>query len=189
MLNRRMRNAAAAARPVSASGVAEISVCPSAPLETNAASMILRYLENGSWPVASSTRPDAKNANTSEHAGTTTVSQRGCRSRRSIRTLPSRHQQADLLHVRLARVELAEDLPFVHHGDAVGEREDLVQVLADQQHAHAVGGRVAQVRMHRFDRADVEPARRRGRDEQARLARELPREHDLLQGAAGEEAR
>ena len=45
-------------------------------------------------------------------------------------------------------------------------------------------GRVAQVRVHGLDRADVEPARRRGGDEHARLARELAREHDLLQVAA-----
>ena len=40
--------------------------------------------------------------------------------------------------------------------------------------------------MHRLDRADVEPARRRRGDEHARLARELAREHDLLQVAARE---
>ena len=47
---------------------------------------------------------------------------------------------------------------------------------------------VAQVRVHGLDRADVEAARRRGGDEHARLARELAREHDLLQVAAREHA-
>jgi len=37
-----MRNAAAAARPVNASGVAEVSVSPSAPVLRNAASMMCR---------------------------------------------------------------------------------------------------------------------------------------------------
>jgi len=42
MLNRRIRNAAAAASPVKASGVAATSVSLSAPLATNAASKSLR---------------------------------------------------------------------------------------------------------------------------------------------------
>ena len=67
--------------------------------------------------------------------------------------------------------------------------EDLVEVLADQQHGDAVRGRLAQVSVDGLDRADVEPARRRGDDEGLRLARELPREDDLLQIAAGEEPR
>ena len=84
--------------------------------------------------------------------------------------MPSGHEQADLLDVGVGRVELAEDRALVHHGDPVGEREDLVEVLADQQHGDAVGGGVAQVRVDGLDRADVEPARRRGGDDQARLA-------------------
>ncbi len=85
------------------------------------------------------------------------------------------------------RVELADDRALVHDRDPVGEREDLVEVLGDQQHADAVGGRLAQVRVHRLDRGDVEAARRRRGDEHARARRrELAREHDLLQVAAGE---
>ena len=44
----------------------------------------------------------------------------------------------------------------------------------------------AQVAVHRLDRGDVEPARRRRDDEHARAAVELAREHDLLQVAAGQ---
>ena len=50
-------------------------------------------------------------------------------------------------------------------------------------------GRLAQVGVHGLDRADVEPARRRRRDQDLRLARELAAEHELLQVAAGEVAR
>src|SRR5579885_2851942 len=65
MLKMRMRNAAAAARPVNASGVAAISVWSSDPVETKAATT---------------------NAKTSEPAGTATASQRGCLSLRSTVT-------------------------------------------------------------------------------------------------------
>src|SRR6185295_2453237 len=43
---------------------------------------------------------------------------------------------------------------------------------------------VTQVRMHRLDARDVEPASGRRRDERDRFPGELPREHDLLQVAA-----
>src|SRR4029077_791404 len=160
MLKSRMRNAAAAASPVNASGVAATSVWPIAPVFRNAASKSWRYADSGSCPVASSTIPDAKNATTIDPADTRTSSQRGCRSRRSIRTrvMPSGHQQSDLLDVRRRAFGLTEDRALVHHGDPVREREDLVQVLADQQHCDTARGCVAQIRVHGFDRADVEPS-------------------------------
>src|SRR5919201_191382 len=165
MLNSRMRKAAAAASPVKASGVAETSVWPSAPFATNAAS--------------------------SEPAGTATISQRGWRSLRSIRTrvLSPGHLQADLLDARVGARRLADDLPLVHDGDPVGEREDLVEVLADQQDGDALAGGVAEVLVHGLDRADVEAARRRRRHEELRQDRELAREHNLLEVAAREESR
>ena len=101
----------------------------------------------------------------------------------------SRHQQAELLDGRRSPRPLADDRALVHHGDPVGEREDLVEVLGDQQHADAVRRRLAQVAVHGLDRGDVEAARRRRGDEHARLALELAREHDLLQVAARELAR
>ena len=129
-------------------------------------------------------------ATTSEATGTTTVSHRGCASRRSILTAPcpSRHEQPELLDVARARVELSGDPALVHHHDPVGEREDLVEVFADQETA-TPGRCLAQVRVHGFDRADIEPARRRRGDEHARLALELAGEDDLLQVPAGEPAR
>ena len=80
-----------------------------------------------------------------------------------------------------------DDRALVHHDDPVGEGEELVEVLADEQHCDAVRRGVAQVSVDGLDRADVEPARRRRDDERLRSARELPREHDLLQVAAREE--
>src|SRR4029079_4247128 len=131
MLKSRIRNAAAAARPVNARGVAAISVWPIAPLFTNAASKMSLYAGSGWCPVGSSPRPDAKNATTIAPAGTANISHRGCRSRRSILTgvVPSRHLQADVLDPRIGAGRNADDRPFVHHGDAVCQGEDLVEVL------------------------------------------------------------
>src|SRR4051812_36215274 len=126
MLNRRIRKAAAAARPVKASGVAAISVWPRAPGDRNAASKIWREACGASWPVASSTMPEAKKAKTIEPAGTAKSSQRGCSRRRSIRTrIPSPgHLEPDPLEARRLGRELAADPALVDHRDAVGEREN-----------------------------------------------------------------
>src|SRR5437868_1345050 len=142
-------------------------------------------------PPAQPATTDAKNANTREPAGTATKSQRGCRSLRSIRTgIPSAgHEQADLLDVRLRARSLTDDRALVHDRDAIGERQDLVEVFADEKDADAVRGSLAQVRVHRLDRADVEPARRRCGNEQPRAPGELAGENDLLQVAAREETR
>ena len=78
---------------------------------------------------------------------------------------------------------------LVHDEDPVVERQDLVQVLADQQHGGAALGRLEQERVHLLDRRDVEAARRRPRDEHARARAELARDHDLLQVAAREVVR
>src|SRR5487761_817780 len=161
MLNSFIRNAAAAASPVNASGVAATSVCPIAPVLTNAASKSCRYSDSGWCPVASRTIPETKNATTIDPAGTATSSQRGCSSLRSIRTgiPPSRHQQADLLDACLRAAGVTDDRAFVHHRDPVGEPKDLVQILADQQDGHSIGRSITEVRVHSFDRADIETAR------------------------------
>ena len=86
MLKSRIRNAAAAARPVKIRGVAVTSVCVSDPSWTNAALNSLRYVGNGLWPVISKTRPAMTNAASSEPIGTATVSQRGWLSLRSRRS-------------------------------------------------------------------------------------------------------
>ena len=78
--------------------------------------------------------------------------------------------------------------PFVHHHDPVGQGEDLVEVLADQQHRDSFSGRLSKVRVHGLDRADVEPSRRRSGDQHLRATRELPAEDELLQVSAGQVA-
>src|SRR2546421_4946813 len=102
-------------------------------------------------------------------------------ARSGSRALPSGHGEADRLDRRGAGVEVAAELALVDDDDPVGEREDLVQVLAEEKDRDAVGGRLAQVGVHGLDRPDVESPCRGGRDEYLRLRRELPAENELLQ--------
>src|SRR5581483_1603887 len=81
-----MRKAAAAARPVKASGVAATSVWSSEPVCRNAAPKSWWYVVTGLCPVATSTSAATRKAKITEPTGTATTSQRGCRSLRSIVT-------------------------------------------------------------------------------------------------------
>ena len=131
------------------------------------------------------------NATTSEPTGTATDSHHGCSSRRSILISASRPAMRNPISstVAAAASSSATTRALVHDGDPVGEREDLVEVLADHEHSHAVGGRPAEVRVNGLDRADVEAARRLSGDEHDRLPLELAAEHELLEVPAGEVAR
>ena len=48
----------------------------------------------------------------------------------------------------------------MHHGDPVGERQELVEILRDQHHAGAAPARLEQAAVHLGRRADVEAAGR-----------------------------
>ena len=73
--------------------------------------------------------------------------------------------------------------------DAVAEREDLAEFGRNQQHRAppvAFGEKLA---VNELGRADIDPARRLFGDQHARLMREFPRDHHLLQIAAGHRTR
>ena len=78
---------------------------------------------------------------------------------------------------------------LVHHEDAVGQPEDLVELERDQQHRASGVALLDQLAVHELDRADVEAARRLRGQQQLRLQIDLAREHELLLVAAGEGAR
>src|SRR5437870_4214761 len=98
------------------------------------------------------------NATASEPAGTARLSHHGCSRRRSILTRASSHEVPELLDVRGRTVELAYDLALVHHENPVGERPNLVEVLAQEQDRHSLRGGLTQIRVHGLDRPDVETA-------------------------------
>src|SRR3954452_14847194 len=91
----------------------------------------------------------------------------------------AQHLEADQLLRDLAFV-LADDLPFVEDEDAVGEREDLVELERDQEDRPPLVALLDETPMEVLDRADVESARGLRRDQHLRVARDLSRRDHLL---------
>ena len=83
--------------------------------------------------------------------------------------------------------QLADDPPGVQHDDAVGEGQQLVEILGDQQHAAAGVAQAAQLVVDVGVGADVEAPGGLGGDEERR-AGQRPGEQHLLQVAAREAA-
>ena len=73
-----------------------------------------------------------------------------------------------------------------HHGDAVGELEDLVEVLRHQQHGGAAVALLHDLRADLGDRGEVEPEAGVGDDQHVDVAGELARQHGALHVAARE---
>src|SRR3954466_9181517 len=74
-------------------------------------------------------------------------------------------------------------------GDAVGDLEDLVEVLADDEHGRALVGEIDEGLPDERRRAGVDAPARLVDDEQRGLADDLPADHEFLEVAAGELAR
>ena len=114
---------------------------------------------------------------------------RGSVRRRAASRAAGRHQQADLLLVGGRPIDDGHEPAAVHHADAVGELQDLVQLGGHEQHRGArvaLGDRLA---VDELDAADVQAARRLVEHQQPQVAVELARHDDLLLVAAGERAR
>src|SRR5688500_11798678 len=82
------------------------------------------------------------------------------------------------------RWELPDDPALEDDEDPVGERQDLVQLEGDEQHAAAFVALPDEAAVDELDRADVEAARRLCGDQDLRIAVDLPGEHHLLLVAA-----
>src|SRR5690348_13781701 len=82
------------------------------------------------------------------------------------------HLEPDLLLRHLARV-LADDLALVDDEDAVGEREDLLQLERDEEDGATLVALGHDPPVQILDRAHVEAARGLRRDEDLRVARDL----------------
>ena len=83
---------------------------------------------------------------------------------------------------------LADDGALVDHEDAVGQREDLLQLGRHEQHGLAPVARLDELAVDELDRPDVESPRRLRREQHARVARDLAREDDLLLVASRQRA-
>ena len=82
----------------------------------------------------------------------------------------TRHKQAQPLRGRLGARHNVHDAPFVNDGDTVGEGQNLVQVLGDQQNRRTAPAFLDQPLVNVLRRADVQAARRLRRDDRARRA-------------------
>ncbi len=100
--------------------------------------------------------------------------------RGDLRRIGTDHQPRQPLFGFVARIDLRDHATGAHHGAHMRERADLVQLVADEQHAHAIGRQLAQrgeQPLHRLRR------QHRGRlveDQQARRAKQRAQDLDPL---------
>ena len=103
-------------------------------------------------------------------------------------TVVAGHQQSECSRRGVGPGQLADDPSGEQHDDAIGEGEQLVEVLGDQQDTATGLAQPAQLVVDVGVGADVEAAGRLGGDEGAGLAGQRPGEEHLLQVAAGQPA-
>ena len=94
------------------------------------------------------------------------------------------HEGAQRIAVGFARVHLVHDAAFAHHGDAVRQRQQLVQVFADQQHGTAAVAHVHQALVDFGHGRKVEAEHRVGDDHHVGIVAQLARQHGALHIAA-----
>src|SRR5436305_244471 len=73
----------------------------------------------------------------------------------------------------------------IEHGDAIGQREDLVELGRQQQDRGARGPNLQDLRVDPLDRTDVDAARGLRTDQHGQRALELASDDDLLLVTAG----
>ncbi len=103
-------------------------------------------------------------------------------------TVVAGHQQAEGSRRGVGPRQLADDPSGEQHDDAIGEGEQLVEVLGDQQHTATGLAQPAQLVVDVGVGTDVEAAGRLGGDEGPGRAGQRPGQEDLLQVAAGQPA-
>jgi hypothetical protein len=89
------------------------------------------------------------------------------------------HRAANLLTVCRA-VEFSDDPPPGHDANPIGERQDFVEVFADQHHGGAAIAGGQQPLMHRGAGPHVKPAAWTVGHDHRRLAAEFAGDHQLL---------
>src|SRR6188768_3313555 len=88
--------------------------------------------------------------------------------RRLVSPTAAGHRDAELFLARRRRV-LTDDLAFVHDEDPVGQGEDLLELERDEQDPTPLVALLDEPPVNELDRADVEPARRLGGDQDLRV--------------------
>src|SRR5262245_47479010 len=100
------------------------------------------------------------------------------------RQLAAAHQQAERLAVGLCRVERRRQPPRKHHRNAVGDLDELVEILADDQHRRATRSEIDQRLADGGGGTAVDAPGRLAHHQHARLAQDFAADHEFLQVAA-----
>src|SRR5580765_414263 len=134
------------------SGVARVSVSLHANCDPNPPAKISAYVRPSGAP-AQATNSDATtsvNAIAANGAATSIsreTSPRASTRMRRLRLRRAGHRQADRRQVPFLRGARAGQPARVHDRDAVGKREDFVEVVGNEQHGRAARARVEQLLM------------------------------------------
>ena len=83
-----------------------------------------------------------------------------------------------------AGLGLIDELAVEHHHDPVGQLQQLVEILADQQHGGAAVARLHDLGMDLGHRREIEPEAGIGGDQHLDVAAEFARQHGALHVAA-----
>ena len=86
-------------------------------------------------------------------------------------------------------MDIGGDPAAVEDDDAIGERQQLVELFGDEQHRAAATAEIEDLLMNEDRAADVDAAGRLGGDEKTRFEVELARDHHPLLVAAGKARR
>src|SRR6266852_1696380 len=105
------------------------------------------------------------------------------------RTSHATHQEANLLWSDLMDRPRIGEQALIDDGDAVAEREDLVEILRDDENRRARLGEVNERLIDRRAGARVDPPGRLADDEHAGRLEDLAADDEFLQVAAREAAR
>src|SRR2546429_6794553 len=185
MLNREARKPTATASPRNTYGIVATSVSENALRFVKAPWNRATNASTGFAPDSSTATAATAKPQASEIAGSRTAS----RSRRALSTSTSRrpgHHQPDPLPLDRVALQHADDAAAVDHGEAVGQRQDLVQLRRHQQHGQAVVPALHDLPVDELDRAHVDAARRLARDQHRGPPVQLPRHDHLLLVASGQ---
>ena len=94
------------------------------------------------------------------------------------------HVPADLGEIGLAGASFMNELPVKHYDQVVGQFQQFVEILADQQHCGATVAGRHDLGMDLRDRREIEPEAGIGGDQHLNFAAELPCQYCTLHVAA-----
>src|SRR5687768_481918 len=172
------RNATAAASPVKISGVARVSVSRNANCVPAAPLMTAANTANGEAPPSKANKAAITKLATTATNGAIAqtllaASVRGSSRIGLTREAVARHHQAEVTDGHVAPRHRRRHAAAIHHDHPIRQREQLVEVLGDQQDAGAGSARLQQLLMDVADCADVEAAGRLVGEDDARAKRHL----------------